>query len=343
MKVLTGFLIVLALAGLPLAAQLASSHVPTTSVSSVGAVAAPAPAVDPGRVAVRVNGVAITEDDIQEQMQRLFPYYSMHGGKVPDQYQPEIRQRAINEIVLDELTYQEAKRRGLTVAPDIMNSVVKQAVARFGSRAAFEAYGKARYGSVQGFERRLRRAILIAQLQHLEIEQKSKVSDARVREMYEKNKKAFLRPESVWLQTISVELPEKPSKEQRELVNTRIKEILPMARATKNYEEFGLLAERVSEDDYRVMMGDHKWVHLVALSAELKAAAESLRPGQVSGAVETSAGYTILRINDRRPQKQMEYAEVRDQLRKELEAGKRKELQQAFEERLRKGARIEML
>ena len=38
----------------------------------------------------------------------------------------------------------------------------------------------------------------------------------------------------------------------------RAEDALRQAKATKNYEDFGMLAEKISEDDYRVMMGDHK-------------------------------------------------------------------------------------
>jgi hypothetical protein len=33
---------------------------------------------------------------------------------------------------------------------------------------------------------------------------------------------------------------------------------LRQAKETKSYEDFGLLAEKISEDDFRVNMGDHK-------------------------------------------------------------------------------------
>jgi peptidyl-prolyl cis-trans isomerase SurA len=37
-----------------------------------------------------------------------------------------------------------------------------------------------------------------------------------------------------------------------------LSEALRQAKATKTAEEFGLLAEKISDDDYRVMMGQHK-------------------------------------------------------------------------------------
>jgi peptidyl-prolyl cis-trans isomerase SurA len=38
----------------------------------------------------------------------------------------------------------------------------------------------------------------------------------------------------------------------------RADDALRQAKATKNDEDFGMLAEKMSEDDYRVMMGYHK-------------------------------------------------------------------------------------
>ncbi len=46
--------------------------------------------------------------------------------------------------------------------------------------------------------------------------------------------------------------------EQAKEARKKADDALKQAKATKSYEEFGLLAEKISEDDYRVNMGDHK-------------------------------------------------------------------------------------
>jgi parvulin-like peptidyl-prolyl isomerase len=333
---------VLIFLALPLAAQQGpvASHAPDPALAKTQTVTPPP--VSMSNVVARVNGASITERDVAEQSMRLFPYYSIHGGKVPDKYQAEIRAKAIQQLINDELMYQAAKRRGITVPPATMQDVLRQARGRFPSRKEYEEYAKAQYGSVENFERRIRRAVIIANYQHREIELKAKFTDAQVREVYEKNKKSFLRPESVWLQTITVNLPANPSAQQRELARERMADILKQVKATKNYQDFGLLAEKVSEDDYRVMMGDHKWVHLVALPEDVKQTLALLQPGQTSDVVESSAGLTIFRVNERRPQKQMEFSEVRDQLRQQMEEGARKARAEQLAQNMQKGARIEM-
>lgn len=325
----------LALSVLTTAAQMVSSHAPTMTP--------PASIPDLSTPVVKVNGTVLTERDLREQMQRIFPYYSIHGGKVPDKYQTEIRQKAMDRIIAEELIYQDAKRRGMHVPPDVMANVFRSAKARFGTEQAYEDYGKQLYGSVAEFERRIRRATLIEQYEHQEIEVKTRAPETKVREIYEKNKASFLRPESVSLQSISVNLPQNPSDDQKKLARQRIEEILPQARATKNYNEFGLLAEKVSEDDYRVNMGDHKWVHIIGMPPEIAKAVAGMKPGDTSDIIDAPIGYIILRVNDYRPPKQMTYDEVKAEIRKQVDDAAASQKWTALQKQLRDKAQIENL
>ena len=339
MKTIIKLAVWLALSALTAAAQMVSSHAPTITAPAT----APATIPDLNTPVVKVNGTVLTERDLREQMRRIFPYYSIHGGKVPDKYQAEIRQKAMDRIVAEELIYQEAKRRGMHVAPDVMAKVFRSARERFPSAQAYQDYAKGMYGSVAEFERRIRRATLIEQFEHQEIELKSRAPEAMVREVYEKNKASFLRPESVSLQSISVNLPENPSEEQKKLARQRIEEILPQARAAKDYNEFGLLAERVSEDDFRVNMGDHKWVHIVGMPPEVSKAVTGMKPGDTSGIIEAPIGYIILRVNDYRPPKQMTYDDVKAEIRKQLDDSAAQQKWAALQKQLRQNAHIENL
>jgi parvulin-like peptidyl-prolyl isomerase len=314
-----------------------ASHAPSpASVSRPASVAA-------GKVVARVNGITVTQRDLQEQMERLFPYYSIHGGNVPEKYQSEIHDKALQQIIDDELMYQAAQKGGMTVTPATMADVLKQARSRFPSSAAYSGYAKAQYGSVQAFEKRIRRAVLIAKYQDREVVEKSKFSDAKLREIYDSNKKRFVRPESVWLQTISVNVPNNPSREQTRMAAERMAEALPKAKAAKNHDDFGLLAEKYSEDDYRVMLGDHKWVHLVSLPEPLAKAAAAMKPGSVSDIISTPGSLVILRINEKRSEKLMEFTEVAPMLRQQLEDSGRKERAAQLRTQLRKNAKIEVL
>ena len=53
---------------------------------------------------------------------------------------------------------------------------------------------------------------------------------------------------------------------------------LKAAKATKTYQEFGLLAEKVSDDDWHVNMGDRKSVEREKLPPPVVKAALAMKP-----------------------------------------------------------------
>src|SRR5208282_5833471 len=88
----------------------------------------------------------------------------------------------------------------------------------------------------------------------------SGVTLAEVKAYYDKHPAKYLLPESFSFQSISVLPPLKPTPEQAKEAQKRADDALRQAKATKSYQDFGLLAEKISQDDFRVNMGDHKVV-----------------------------------------------------------------------------------
>ena len=69
-----------------------------------------------GRPVVRVNGAVLTDRDLLREMFTIFPYARIHNG-FPREMEAGIRDGAMKMIIFEELVYQEAKRRNMTVPP----------------------------------------------------------------------------------------------------------------------------------------------------------------------------------------------------------------------------------
>jgi len=105
-----------------------------------------------------------------------------------------------------------------------------------------------------------------------------------------------------------------------------------------------LLAERISEDDFRVMMGDHKAADRSKLPPSIVKALEAMQPGQVSNIIEFDANaYTILRLNAHLPAGMQKFQAVEESLREQLKEDKAEQLRHALAAKLSKNARIEKL
>ena len=339
--------VVVVVAALMAAAQVAS-HAPT-SVATAKSPAAPAAAgkatVPPLQVTdkpvARVNGAVLTDRDLLREMFAIFPYAKQHNG-FPKSQEPQIRKGALEMIIFEELVYQEAVRRKLTVPAAKVNQAEADFRKQFNSPDQYDEYMKMEmHGSEQQLRQQIKRSLLIEQVLKTDVEAKSVVSAAEVKAFYDKNAKRFELPELFAFQSISVLPPAKATPEQAKEAKKKAEDALRQARATKSDEEFGLLAEKISEDDFRVNLGIHKPVPREKLPPNVVTALSALQPGQITGLIQVEAAYTILRLNAHGKARKQSLQEVQAQLKDELQKAKYEKLRAAFDKQLRAKAKIE--
>jgi parvulin-like peptidyl-prolyl isomerase len=247
-------------------------------------------------------------------------------------------------IIFEELVYQEAVRRKMTIAPARVTREENNFKSQFPSQAEFNEYLKTELGGSEAKLRQMiKRSLLIDAMLKQEVDNKAVVTLAEARSYYEKNPKAFEHGETFTLQTISIIPPDQASASVVEDARKRAESILAQAKATKNYEQFGLLAEKASEDDYRVDMGDRKVVKADKLPPEVVKIAQKMKPGEVSGLIPLGTAWTILRVNAHTPPGKSTFAEVRANLMSDLQKQKYEHLRVALDKRLHQNAQIQEL
>lgn len=331
-----------------------ASHAPTqvkpATVANAGAPAATAasPSVIPmmqitNKPVVRVNGTELTDRDLLREMLSIFPYARQHNG-FPKGEEEKIRFGALKMIEFEELAYQEAQRSGMTVPPAKVQSAEKDFREQFPNDEAFNDFLKSEMqGSKQVLRKQIRRSLLIDAFLKQEIADKSKVSLVEERAFYDKNPNQFRYPEKFAIQTISIMPSPKASDADKKDARKRAEEAWQKANATKSYQEFGLLAEKVSEDDFHVNMGDHHAVDADKLPPEIIKAAKGMQPGQVSELMQLGSFYTFFRLNEHVPAGKLPFAQVKDKLRQGLQRDKSEKLRAALDKKLRQNAKVQEL
>jgi len=314
-----------------------ASHAPTVATTT-GNTTVPAQPV------ARVNGAVLTDRDLQRKIFAIFPYARQHGGNVPKELEPGIRNGALQMIIFEELVFQEAQRRKMTISPARMSRAEDDFRKQFSSAEEYRKFIAAEcQGSQQTMREKIRRSLLIEQLLKSEVDNKSIVSMVATKAFYEKIPGNFQYPESFAIQTISFLPPEKPTPAQIQEARKRAEETLPKAKATKNYEEFGVLAETVSEDDYRVMMGDHKAVDRSQIAPSVLQALQWMQAGEVSNVIQVENAFTIVRLNKHVPAGKLKFGDVRAKLQKQLQEKKTNQVRADLNKKLQQNAKIEVL
>ena len=323
-----------------------SSHAPTTVASATpapGAMQQTAPMVVTDKPVARVNGVALTDRDLLREMFAIFPYARQHNG-FPKGQEAAIRQGALEMIIFEELVYQDAGRRKLTIPAAKINQAEVEFKKQFHSPDEYQQYLQSEQGgSEQKLRESIKRSMLIEQVLKIDVENKSAITPAELQAYYVKNAAKYTQPESYNFQSISVVPPLKPTAEQAQQAKKKAEEALKKAKTTKTYQDFGLLAESISEDDFRVNMGDHKAVPREKLPPQIIKAFAAMQTGQVSGLIQIESAYTIVRLNAHNPARKQPLSEVKNDLKTELQKMKYEKLRSGLAKQLRARAKVEVV
>jgi len=336
------------------AAAMAQQTASPSRPASASLVSAHAPTLPAPRPVARVNGAVLTDRDLLREMYTIFPYAKQHNGGFPQAMEADIRRGALKMIEFEELVYQEAVRRQMTIAPERLASAEKQLRQHFGDEQQYEAFLQTEAGgSRQVLRTKIKRSLLIEDFLKSEVNNKSAVSVAEAKDFYLKNRERFEVPETYALQTISILPPRarsakqaaamQPTPDELKQMRARAEEALKQAKATRNYEEFGLLAEKISEDDYRVMMGDHRAAKSAEIPSEILLVVSKMHPGEVSDLIQAEGVLTIVRLNSHDASRMQKFDEAEASLRAQLQRTKTEKLRHDLDARLRKNARIEEL
>ena len=320
----------------------------SAQVASHAPVVAPAPAasggISPpvGRPVVRVNGAVLTDRDLLREMYNIFPYARQHNG-FPQGMEAGIRDGAMKMMIFEELVYQEAKRRNLTVPPADLARAQAEFRQQFTSPQQYQQFLQAEFrGSDSLLRAKMERSLLIDKLLKLEVTDKASVSIAEAKAYFDQHPERFNQPESFTFQSISILPPPNPNAAQIQEAHERAEHALRLAQATKSHDEFGVLAEKISEDDFRVMMGDHQAADRAKLPPPVVKALLALQPGQVSGLVAFDANdCTILRLTSHIPAGMQKFEAIQEALRDQLAKEKNEQLRSALAAKLSRNARIE--
>jgi len=330
-------------------AQLVASHAPTGVKTTPAAAKAPSvSALAPlppgtGKPVARVNGAVLTDHDLMREIQLIFPYSQLHNG-IPKSMEPEMRKGALDMIIFEELVYQEALRRKMTISPERMKRAEAAFRKQFPTEQEFNQVLQAEVnGSQQLMREKIRRSLLIEDLLESDVTDKSRISEATARAYYNANPKKFQHPEMFSIQTISIIPPANANPEVVKEARKRAEDAAKQAKATNSYKEFGLLAEKFSDDDWHVNMGDRKAVDAEKLPPPVVNAARAMKPGQVSDLIQIGPNYTLIRLNGHIPAGTTPFNDVKAQLMVDLHKQKSEQLRSSLNTQLRKTAKIEVL
>ena len=106
-------------------------------------------------------------------------------------------------------------------------------------------------------------------------------------------------------------------------------------------EDFGALAKEYSEGPSGPKGGELGYFTRGQMAKPFEDAAFAMKPGEVSGKVETRFGYHLIKVTDKTPETTMSYDDVKDRLGEFLKQKKMQEEINVYVKSLEEQAKIE--
>jgi peptidyl-prolyl cis-trans isomerase C len=271
-------------------------------------------------VVATVNSINITMSDLNMEIQRLISGNPELQNKEDMETMRKVRQEAMDNLINQELLFQEGKKTNLQPKDAEVNARLSNIKQRFPSQELFEQALNQQGMTEKELIQALSRVMTMQKL----IDEKIKpvaeaVTDEEVKAFYEENKKGFKEPEKVKARHVLIKLSSDASEEEKKYAKNEMEEILKKARGG---DDFAQLAKDNSQCPSAPNGGDLGYFTRGQMVKPFEDAAFALEPGQISDVVETRFGYHIILVEDKKPVRQIELDEVADQIKEGLREGK---------------------
>ncbi len=265
--------------------------------------------------AARVNGAPISQKEVDEAMSALIPQASYHRNVTPETMK-ELRKKALDNLIREELFYRAGLKKGYKVAKGDIGKRLEEIIKRYPSKNAFTEALKKHGVTEEGVRKKIEHMMLADFFLKEEVYKRAEMPEKDLLDYYKKNQEKFQKPEAVRLSHILIKVPPEAQKEEKEKLKKKAEEVYQKLQKGDDFEK---LAWDNSDDPSRVKGGDLGVVHRGRLEPEVEGPAFAMKKGEMSGIVTSLYGYHILKVVDTIPPRQLEFAEIKDKLKKDLE------------------------
>ena len=249
------------------------------------------------RVVAVVNGEAITLSMVEDEMNAIW---------VEPEEVPKSRQDALQSLIDHKLMLQEAIRMGATVSEEGLSIELAKTVSRFPTPDGVSDALWRNGITQEDLEKKLIEIIRVQEMVNRKFRLFLEVTDGEASVFFEQNKERFMMPEAVHLNQLF--FPFTPNADEAEKAAVR-ENVADVFRQLRNDASFS---------DYADNMGTVDYIPVNQLIPIIADAVSRMKVGEIGNPIETPAGYFIIKLNDRRPARQANFDEAKEDIKKIL-------------------------
>lgn len=294
------------------------------------------------RVAAVVNDAIILESELHARMIPLLAEAEqIADAKERERRMAKIQSQALDDMVNEELIVQAAEAAKI----EVDSSEVQAALDEIKTNnklddAALQKVLAAQDFTMANYKADLRRQLLRMRAVNQLVAPKVTVTDEDVRARYDQMQRRSDSVASVRLSHILVKLPPNPTEQQVAAAKDRAASAITRV---KGGEDFAKVAAEMSDDaGTKATGGELGWFQRGSINAEWEPVVFSMEKGDVRGPVVGPGGLEVFQVTETKKSEMKPFAELKDQIMRELKRREMDKQTQNWLEDLRKKAYIDI-
>lgn len=287
----------------------------------------------------KVNGSVITRAEADRTMKALLAQKQLLQPVAPEKLR-EVKKEAMEQLVSSELLYQAAQKSDTGDVEQKVAQAIARDRARHPSDEAFAGSVKEAGLTLPLLQQLIRKELVVNDFLESRFGAKISVGEEEARSLYEANRDRFKTGSSVRASQILVMVSGPSQDRDRERARERAEVLLHRVREGEN---FGILAQSHSDCPSKARGGDLGFFSKGELDPRLERAAFALKPGEISDIVQTSFGFHILKLTEKRGPRLETYQEARPEIYSYLKREKMLRLVAEYVAGLRGRAKVEQV
>ncbi len=289
------------------------------------------------KVAV-VNGVVITRDQYDKELQVHLERVSRQGKQISDDRMAELKKEILEGLIEREVLYQESRKADIKIDDQKVNDQLAGIRKRFQSEEEYEKALKSMNLTEAEIKIQIQRGLAIRELIDIKVANKIVITDEETKAYYDANPQFFQQPGQVKASHILIKV--EPTADEAKKAEAR-KKITEVQQKLKDGGDFAALAKEYSEGPSSARGGDLGYFKRGQMVKPFEDAAFSMKTNEVSDLVESRFGYHLIKVYDKKPEQTLAYADVKDKIAQRLKQEKVQKDATQYVENLTKSAKVE--
>ncbi|UCC96546.1 MAG: peptidylprolyl isomerase [Phycisphaerales bacterium] len=303
---------------------------------------------DADNVAVTVNGVDITESDVQSLIKSQLDMITRQSAQLPpamvQQYQKQLREQALEQLIRRKLLEQEITDANIVVTEEEVIGKIREIASDSPDLLSLEEVKKQLEQYGQDFDKvkeDVRTGLSRNRFMEMQWEGKINVTEEQARKYYEENPKRFEIPEQIRASHILIKFDDIASGGDPNEAKTQAKaKVEDLLKQIKEGADFAELAKAHSACPSAPAGGDLGFFPRGKTTPPFEKVAFELEVGQISDTVETEYGYHIIKVTDHNDASVVSFEQAKEGTMKQLTQKKQAEFVEEYINSLKARANI---